>query len=470
MLLALNWLEGVGRSCQLRKNRHSGHLHALKTVWAAVKLFVSRFDALDRSTFARGWAAFEAAGSASPLELVAERVDIPTVAGTVKPTALVSSDLKCHLRASSVFPNVRPDLSKFQSFYAGPRAEYVRLTLLQLRAGCLELSTSCTGGGTVFLVKKAGERQRVVWHGSKVSAAASKPPAPQHLASPSVFGFIDLELGKRLRVTKRDCRTWFDQLVLPEDLRLFMARSRVSLAELVEAGGTHEEISEFLRGGTLKDATSFYPLSKNWPMGFSWSSAVAQGTLLAIAADAGLNEDLVWGPDAPLPRSWELGFALATDDLMIFSDTGPGSTQAATARFEKALCEHGAVKYDAKDVDDALNACCMGIDLVEGLYWMPPAARLWELIDAVCDLSVSRRCSPGATAGYLGVTQWFGLLRRLCLSVFDGIYAFCSGAQATNWEVTACPDDVLTELLVDAALSLFGVIDMSCPSCPPWSH
>ena len=97
-------------------------------------------------------------------------------------------------------------------------------------------------------------------------------------------------------------------------------------------------------------------------------SAVAQEILLGIAATAGLDTQLCWAPDAPLPFSWELGFALATDDLLLFSDRGPGGADSATARFEHTLRLHGAVKHEGKDIDDALNATYIGIDLVEGTH------------------------------------------------------------------------------------------------------
>jgi hypothetical protein len=42
-----------------------------------------------------------------------------------------------------------------------------------------------------------------------------------------VFGFLELSEHESLRVTKRDCRTWFDQLALPDDLALCMARPKV---------------------------------------------------------------------------------------------------------------------------------------------------------------------------------------------------------------------------------------------------
>ena len=98
----------------------------------------------------------------------------------------------------------------------------------------------------MFPVGKSGDRQRAVWHGARVSKAAAPSPFPTHLASPSVFAYIDLGASRNLRVTKRDCRTWFDQLVLPRDLRTFMARPRVTRAELRAAGASDDEHNTYL--------------------------------------------------------------------------------------------------------------------------------------------------------------------------------------------------------------------------------
>ena len=57
--------------------------------------------------------------------------------------------------------------------------------------------------------------------------------------------------------------------------------------------------------------------------------------------------------------------------------------------------------------------------------------------------------SRGAVASYLDSAQWFDLLRRLQLSVFDHIYGFCSGALARDWSVRPIPSEVLGELLLD---------------------
>ena len=84
---------------------------------------------------------------------------------------------------------------------------------------------------------------------------------------------------------------------------------------------------------------------------------------------------------------------------------------------EKAMTMHGIIKNPDKDVDDVLTATCVGVDLVDGRFWCPPAQRIWSLLDAVCDLAEHRTASPGAAAGYLGVAQWFNLLRRMRLCV-----------------------------------------------------
>ena len=246
----------------------------------------------------------------------------------------------------------------------------------------------------------------------------------------------------------------------------YMGRPRVLRSELLKAGASHDEIRSFSLSNVLSDAISLTPLGCNWPMGFSWSSAVAQETLLGIANDSGLTSEYVWATDKPLPSDWSLGFAVATDDMMIFSDSGPGITLGPTADFERGLLRHGAVKHPDKDLDDQLDATCLGIDLVRGTHWHAPGLRLIKLLRGVVSLADHKRSSPGAVAGYLGVTQWFCLLRRLRLCVFDTIYHFCSGARARDWKVVECPQSVLTELLVDACLFPFGAIDMTLPFLP----
>jgi len=167
-------------------------------------------------------------------------------------------------------------------------------------------------------------------------------------------------------------------------------------------------------------------------MGFAWSSFVAQETLLAIAGDAGLDDNVVVAPDVPLPDDLDIAFSLATDDLMFFSDGGPGRTTAVVQRFEAALLAHGACKHPGKDVDDETSALCVGIELVDGAEWWPPGNKMCQLFHAIVDLSRCRCGSPAGIACYMGTTQWYNLLCRLKLSAFNRVYAFA--ADYKNWK------------------------------------
>ena len=220
---------------------------------------------------------------------------------------------------------------------------------------------ACCGGASVFPVGKAGGKQRVVWNGTRASLAAARPPRPRHLADLAVFGLLSLQDGAQLRVTKRDCKTWFDQLEVDPAIGSFFGRPKVTRAELISAGLSDADIEGC--GGRV-DLTTFVPCSQVWPMGFSWSSCVAQETLLTICDMAGLKSHCVLAHDAALPRSLETVFAVATDDLMVFSDAGEGLTVSAAERVERKMFEHGILKNPEKDIDDSLSTTCAGVDLV----------------------------------------------------------------------------------------------------------
>ena len=111
-------------------------------------------------------------------------------------------------------------------------------------------------------------------------------------------------------------------------------------------------------------------------MGFSWSSCIAQETLLSLCQKSGLDSSVVLASDTPLPEDLSIAFAVVTDDLMVFSDAGHGGTDTAVRRFEASLASSGAIKNPDKDIDDALSATCVGVDLVDGIRWCPPAGRL----------------------------------------------------------------------------------------------
>ena len=56
---------------------------------------------------------------------------------------------------------------------------------------------------------------------------------------------LDVPAGVQLRVTKRDCKTWFDQLAVNDDIGDFFGRPRVSRAELLDDGLSADDIVMF---------------------------------------------------------------------------------------------------------------------------------------------------------------------------------------------------------------------------------
>ena len=197
-------------------------------MFGAVQSFVERLSSLDHPMPTSGWSSFKDVGRAPALICVQTRSTSRRSRALLTPFAVVHRNFAASICSSTkICPCPPAGLSRFAAVYAGERSEYVRLTLILLRPRCLELASESVGGDTVLPGQKVEVRQRVVWHGAWVSEAATTPPAPRHLASPCVFGFVDLDHGRRLRVTKRDCRTWFDQLVRPEPLRSFIGRPKV---------------------------------------------------------------------------------------------------------------------------------------------------------------------------------------------------------------------------------------------------
>ena len=186
-----------------------------------------------------------------------------------------------------------------------------------------------------------------------------------------------------------------------------MARPPVTARELVrEAGMSYAEIERFLELQTDASARWLYPVSRVWPMGFSWSSYVAQEKLLSVCADAGLSSDCILAADLPTPQDLSMAFAAATDDVMIFSNAGPGVTAAAAERLDEAMVSHGVLKNATKDVTDCLNATCVGVNLENGVQWAVPPERCLALVVCATQLAARKEASPEQVLQLLGCLQW----------------------------------------------------------------
>ena len=463
---ALNWLYGCKQPAQPGKHTLSQQAVSRNIVNRAV-------SALDRLQHVQeGWERFVpdfvpgfGDGGASFQDLVAERVDNLEQAALCDPLLHVPANVRASLVApDSILQHPDFSLRFFESFSRGPRDEYAKLVIKQLRCGKLGLATSCEGGGATFAVgKPGGQRLREVWHGRRVSEAAGVPPKPRHLASPTALTFLECSVDRPLRLSKRDASCWFDQLKLPVPLRKFMAKPPVSTTELAQAGMPADEQRQYMEDGQAWREGLLFPLHHVWPMGFSWSSYIAQEEMLSVCQEAGIPESSLMSCDSETPSSFELVAAVATDDVMLFSNTGVGGTAAAAQAFDAAMEARRAVRNQKKDVNDELCGTCVGVDLVDGYFLDVPGARYLAMILSFLHLHSQQAGSPKQVQRLLGTMQWFDLLVRPKLSIYSSIFEFTlSGAD----DVTLLPEKVLAELACSLCLGIFWRCDLRRPFLP----
>lgn len=468
---ALNWCYGCQVSCLQSSRRTAAQRDVLQRLVSRCVDFCNRLQAPD----AGSWESLTPDWVPLPQRpegpkyggLCAEKVDVLPQAGVCDPMPCLPPAVQQLVNCEQkMFADAPKGLEVFEDVADAERLEYIKLVVRQLRAKQLGLTTKPRGGGAVIAVgKPGGKRQRVVWHGRRVSAAAVRPPKPRHLASPTALTFLECKQGRQIRCSKRDASCWFDQLALPADLGRWMGRPRVSQRELCSIGGmTVEEVQACLLPGDLLDASGLCPVSLTWPMGFAWSSYIAQEFLLDVCRAADLDESSILSCETATPMSFELAFAAATDDVMIFSDAGEGGTLQAARNLDAEMQKRGIIRNTAKDVNDELVATCVGVALEQGTHLGVPSARCLAMMVSVVHLLSCAEASPKQVQQQLGVQQWFDLLRRCKLSVYNKVYDFIRDPHDTR--PRRLPHEALFELGIGMLLGFFWQVDLRKPFLP----
>ncbi|CAE7733116.1 PDE9A [Symbiodinium sp. CCMP2592] len=458
VLVSLNWLYGVKRSAAVPQAHTASQRTVVDSIVERSLSVLHRLQEVVDGEWERFLPDFvDIRGQKQPAstafqDLVAERVDNLEFAAQCDPLPHLPAEVQSCLQ-KGIIESPPPGLHLFESFSRGSREEYAKLVIRQVRCGKLGLSTHCCGGGTSFAVgKHGGQRLREVWHGRRVSEAAARPPKPRHLASPTALTFLECSDARPFRLSKRDASCWFDQLRLPAHLRLYMAKPPLSTAELREAGMTDKEQQLHLEEGQLWREGPLFPLHHVWPMGFSWSSYIAQEEMLHVCREAGLDESVLLACDCTTPSSFELVAAVATDDVMLFSNVGEGTTLAAAQVLDAVIDARGAVRNAKKDVNDELCGTCVGVDLVNGCFLDVPGPRYLAMIMTFLHLHACRVASPQQVQQLLGMVQWYDLLVRPKLSVYSSIYAFTLSDDESE---RSLPGSILGELACSLCLGIF---------------
>jgi hypothetical protein len=381
-----------------------------------------------------GLDSFRAPSVGATAKIDPERIDLPKVAGTCDAARLVPPGL---WKAASDDVSVFAGAAAYGLQQRVPRVEaaalrqYTALVARELRCGKLGLARAVHAGGQVFAVTKAsGGRMRKIWDGSLVSQAASRPPKPYRLANPSSFPDIFIEKGASVFMSKLDATTYFDQLRAPPALARWFAQPSIKVSDLCDYEGfTLDELNAHLLEGervVTQISGMLFPCHLVWPMGYSWSSAIAQSCTVQIVKGSGVPTSAIVGMSDPMPQSQDELVFVTTDDVAMIhrsADAARDRVSRLKASFAKAdVLLNGAKEEVAKPRMTAL-----GCDIeADPPRVSPDGSKLARLVGGLLALLVRPVVDPGTFASMLGLLQWFFQLQRPCFAILNEAYAFAS--------------------------------------------
>ncbi|OLQ04444.1 Pepsin II-4 [Symbiodinium microadriaticum] len=440
-------------------------LEAQKHIAAKTARMLSRFNSASGASWEwqGSFQKFEQAGSARSEPLVGSAVDLPNRAGTCDPLLHVGADLQAAITdAASIFPDAPTHAIGPVSSSTDNYGEYVKLVAREIACGKMRLRRSVRGVAPVFAVgKSAAGHQRKIWNGAELSEVAARPPAPPRLANPSSFLDLDLEPQEAVWFSKRDAETFFDVLKVPEELTPWFGQPAVRVKDLLEAGAFDVDfvnsLVDDLDATPLQVSEDIFPVSTVWPMGFSWSSVVAQSTTLACVTRAGVPLECALSVECPPPSHQAELCMVATDDV-VFMHRDKARASETLQKFDSCLEEAGIPRKAVKDVTCADEVTALGCDIHSRPHVAEPSKpKLVTCVSALLDVLGQKRASPRAVNGLLGLLQWLCLLQRPVFGVFNKVYDFVR--QQPDTHKAELPVAVLRELAV--ALGLMPLLSVS---------
>ena len=380
--------------------------------------------------------------------LIADKCDLLRVSGRVDPTPFIDSDAKDILGdGETLFCG-----SDLNHIRAGPirrddQAEYAKLVARQLRARKVAFHTNVKCSASVFAVGKSNGALREVWNGQDLSACAVVPPRPPHLAGVTALLDLEASAARPVRVYKRDAKCFFDQLGLAAHLQPYFGRPVLTVDDLLRHTDlTRAEIQRHCCFATdLASGTVLQPCCTTWPMGFAWSSFLAQSTLLHCLHQAGFPPSRMLADDKSPPVNLELAASLATDDVILFARCPIAEARAAVKRIDSAVDKAGIEAHRGKDVNEALNATVIGVDFYDGCLITPSAVKMALVVAGLADFLVrpAREISPLEMQTVLGHLAWFALLSRPVFSCLHKVYDFSRALTTDRIELDR---DIASEL------------------------
>ena len=143
----------------------------------------------------------------------------------------------------------------------------------------------------------------------------------RRLANPASLPHIRVKPGQRLYFSKRDAASFFDALEAPPTLRAWFGCPGVRAGHLArELGIGLGELMSYIddaHGRLIDGGAILFPCITSWPMGFAWSSAVAQDVSLHALIETGLPTEQILCDMHVLPKDHSELALICTDDTIL---------------------------------------------------------------------------------------------------------------------------------------------------------
>ena len=194
---ALNFLNAGFKpaftECAMRKLASTAQSSSQRHICRKVVRYLSRLDEQLGHTLPWHHSFQQCERSTMPCyeDIRCDLVDLPAQAASCDPSRLICEGLRRPVSSASViFPHGAACAPL--TVPREKRAEYLKLTCMELACGKLRLRRQVSGIGGVSAVAKRGGRQCKVWDGGALSETAAAPPKPRRLANRSCF--LDVQL------------------------------------------------------------------------------------------------------------------------------------------------------------------------------------------------------------------------------------------------------------------------------------
>ena len=408
-------------------------------------------------------------------------VDVLPSAAQVDPLPLLTRSAQHALQTVGLlFPHgtvQAPSRRRDREKHFGDR---VSLTLRMLRSGKLVLSQSAEASADTFVVgKPGGERLREIWNGAIISEAALPPPKPPLQACPASLTTLEASADRPLWMTTRDGKVFFDQLKVPDGLRRHLGRPVISIADLVdpppcesggrvETGMTQSELESWIVDGPLVcGCQDLVPLNNTFPMGFAWSSFVAQSVMVKCCVRSGFKSSQLLSSERALVQDSLPVVAVATDDINLFERfsiperRAAGNQRSPLSRLDATWEDLGIQGHPEKATERLQNGKVLGIQLRDGTRLQARGDRVWNLLEASGELSSSRRATPLHISGLCGHLHWQNLLNRPLFSCLHSVYEFAQAEPQQQERFVS--GSVLSEVLLNVSLFALWSADLTKP-------